>query len=138
MGLLADIVGGGAGGIINGVANAVDKFVETPDEKAALALKKQALQMQRDLAQIDVNKVEAASSSLFVSGWRPAVGWICGFALGYHFILQPFLVFAVRIWLPDYPLPPPLDIMPLLTVLGGILGLGTMRMAEKMKGVSRS
>jgi hypothetical protein len=80
-------------------------------------------------AQIEVNKVEAAHKSLFVAGWRPAIGWICGFALLYSTIVSPIL----GIWLEV----PEVDTSLLTTVLMGMLGLGAMRTFEKTKGVSR-
>ena len=79
--------------------------------------------------QLEVNKVEAASASLFVAGWRPAVGWSCCFALIYSTILSPIL----SIWFTV----PSVDSSLLTTVLMGMLGLGAMRSAEKIKKVSR-
>jgi hypothetical protein len=80
-------------------------------------------------AQIEVNKVEAAHKSLFVAGWRPAIGWICGLALLYSTIISPIL----GIWFTV----PVVDTSLLTTVLMGMLGLGAMRTFEKTKGVSR-
>lgn len=88
-------------------------------------------------AQIEINKEEAKHESIFVAGWRPFVGWICGVALGYHFVIQPLTVFALAALdisigkLPDF------DMQSLLTVLLGMLGLGTMRTYEKFKGVNK-
>tara|TARA_R110000787_G_scaffold41507_2_gene102536 strand:- start:7927 stop:8331 length:405 start_codon:yes stop_codon:yes gene_type:complete len=89
------------------------------------------------LAQIDVNKVEAAHRSIFVAGWRPFVGWCCGFALAWFFVVAPLLTFLGS-WL-GYPVPPMpvFDMDSLLTVLMGMLGLGAMRSVEKIKGVSK-
>ena len=134
MGLLSD----GIGGLINGVAGAVDKFVETPDEKTAAELKRQALAMQPVLAQIAVNEKEAQHSSIFVAGWRPGIGWICGAALAYHFVVQPLMIFVSQIWLPDMAPPPPLSLGELMPILLGLLGLGGMRTAEKLQGKDRS
>lgn len=88
------------------------------------------------LAQIEVNKAEAQHSNLFIAGWRPAVGWICASALGYTFVLQPFLIFillALGVSLPPLPV---LDWSSLSIVLTGMLGLGAMRSFEKSKGVA--
>ena len=79
--------------------------------------------------QLEVNKVEAAHKNLFVAGWRPAIGWICGFALLYSTILSPI----IGIWFTV----PAVDSSLLTTVLMGMLGLGAMRTAEKVKGVQR-
>jgi hypothetical protein len=74
--------------IIDKVAGHVDKFTLDKEEKAQLI-------MEINKAQIEVNKIEAGSSSLFKSGWRPFVGWVCAFALCYHFVLQPMLAFIL-------------------------------------------
>jgi hypothetical protein len=92
-------------------------------------------QLQRDLAQIAVNNTEAASPSLFKSGWRPAVGWICACALGYEFIGRVLAGWVLGNWM-HWTQPPTLDMGDLMTLLGGLLGLGTLRTAEKLKGVA--
>src|SRR5210317_593281 len=85
--------------LIGPVTGLLDKFIEDKDQKALLAHElatladKQANEIA--LAQIEVNKAEAASGSLFKGGWRPFIGWICGVAFAYHFLLQPFLVFIL-------------------------------------------
>lgn len=88
-----------------------------------------------DAGQVEINKIEAADPSLFKSGWRPAMGWVGVFALSYQFVLRPFLT-----WLsPELGLvnpPPVLDLGDLLTLLAGMLGLGTLRTVEKTKGVA--
>ena len=89
-----------------------------------------------DLAQLEVNKVEAASRSVFVAGWRPFIGWTCGAALAYTYVVQPLMIFimAQTGHLVEMPT---LDIAGLMPVLMGILGLGGMRSYEKIKGVAR-
>jgi hypothetical protein len=89
-----------------------------------------------DLAQIEVNKVEAASRSLFVSGWRPCVGWVCAAALAYTYVLQPMFIFilAQTGHLVEMPA---LDIAGLMPILMGLLGLGGLRSYEKVKGVAK-
>lgn len=85
-----------------------------------------------DLAQLEVNKAEAAHASLFVAGWQPFIGWVCGVAFAYHFVLQPQFAFVLanagsKVELPAF------DMSELVTVLVGMLGLGGMRTAEKIK-----
>jgi hypothetical protein len=113
------------GNIIDKVAGHVDKFTLDKEEKAQLI-------QEINKAQIEVNKIEAGSSSFFKSGWRPFVGWTCGVALCYHFVLQPFLMFIfVSIGKPmELPV---FDMSTLTTVLLGMLGLGGMRSFEKVK-----
>ena len=119
--------------LIGPVSNLLDKFIEDKDAKNALAheISTMAERHAQELAkgQLEVNKVEAAHKNMFVAGWRPAIGWICGFALMYSTILSPIL----GIW---YTVPP-VDSSLLTTVLMGMLGLGAMRTVEKTKGVQR-
>ena len=89
-------------------------------------------------AQLEINKQEAKHESVFVSGWRPFVGWVCGSALAYHFVLQPSLVFFIALFKWQVPPLPAFDMDSLLTVLLGMLGLGGMRTYEKFKGVNKS
>lgn len=99
-------------------------------------LKEQEQVFELAKGQIEVNKIEAANSSLFVSGWRPFVGWTCGFGLVYAFIVRPILAWGSGYW--NIPLPPDLDLGTLLPLLGGLLGLGGLRTFEKINGVARS
>ena len=112
-------------GIIDKVAGKIDEFTLDKTEKAELI-------QEINKAQIEVNKVEANSNSLFVSGWRPFVGWTCGVALCYHFVLQPFLVFLL--YSSGYQVDLPVfDMTTLTTILMGLLGLGGLRSYEKVK-----
>lgn len=77
--------------------------------------------------QAEINKVEAQNRSMFVSGWRPFIGWICGFAFGFHYIVMPLLLAYTDIK------PVEFDTNSLFTVLMGMLGLGGMRTYEKLK-----
>ena len=92
---------------------------------------------QLALAQIEVNAAEAASGSLFKGGWRPCIGWICGIAFGYHFVLQPVIIFVVTLVGIEIPELPEFDMSTLLTVLGGMLGIGGLRTYEKQKGLTK-
>ena len=112
-------------GIIDKVAGHVDKFTLDKEEKAQLI-------QEINKAQIEVNKVEAGSTNLFVSGWRPFVGWTCGVALCYHFVLQPFLMFVLSSTGNPMELPV-FHMETLTTVLMGMLGLGGLRTYEKVK-----
>lgn len=77
--------------------------------------------------QAEINKVEAQNRSMFVSGWRPFIGWICGFAFGFHYIVMPLLLAYTDIK------PVEFDTNSLFTVLMGMLGLGGLRTYEKLK-----
>lgn len=91
-------------------------------------------------AQAAINQQEAASTSLFVAGWRPFVGWCCGAAFAYAFILQPFITFLLAVFhVPVDPKTlPVLDVSSMMPVLLGMLGLGAMRSYEKVQGAADS
>jgi len=126
--------------LIAPIAGLLDKYVEDKDQKNALsheiATMSEKYAQENALAQMAVNKVEASSSSLFVSGWRPATGWCCVFAMAGNFIVTPFANFAFGLAGMDITIPlVPLDTM--MPVLLGMLGLGGLRTLEKTKGVHR-
>lgn len=98
---------------------------KTEQEKAQMAAALTIVQ-----GQIETNKVEAANPSVFTSGWRPFIGWVCGCGLAYQFLVYPVLVAYV-------PKVAQLDMGTLLTLLVGMLGLGAYRTTEKVKGVAR-
>jgi len=127
--------------LINPITSLLDKFIPDADEKAKLAheiatlAERQAHEIAK--AQIEVNKTEAASGSLFVSGWRPAVGWICASGLGFNFVVVPLGNFCLAL-ADKQILIPTLDLSQMMPVLLGMLGLGAYRSFEKVKGVARS
>ena len=127
--------------LIGPVTGLLDKFIPDADERAKLAheiatmAEKQAHELA--LAQIEVNKAEASSGSVFKGGWRPFIGWVCGIAFLYHFVLQPLLLFMIVVVGVQLPTLPEFDMGTLLTVLGGLLGLGSLRTFEKTRGVTR-
>ena len=122
---------------IVGVAGTVlNKFVADKDLKAKLEHELKTAFHSANLAQIDLNKQEAAHKSMFVAGWRPFVGWTTGVALAYHFVLSPILAFVLVLAGIDTPMPV-FEFSQLSTILMGMLGLGGLRSYEKMKGVQR-
>lgn len=127
--------------LIAPITGLLDKWVPDADTKAKLAHEIATMTERHAqeiaLAQIDVNKTEAASASLFKGGWRPFIGWTCGTAFAYHFVLQPVLVFALVAFGQPVPDLPKFEMDALMTVLFGMLGLGGLRTFEKFKGVSK-
>ena len=119
----------------------LDKFIEDKDQKAALAHEiatmSQKHAQELNLAQIEVNKAEAQSGSLFKGGWRPAVGWVCAIAFLYHFLLKDIIIFVCAFAGVEVPDLPEFDMSTLLTVLGGMLGIGGLRTYEKQKGLTK-
>lgn len=118
--------------LIQPVGDILDKFVADKDLKIKLSheLEKEIISLNK--AQLEVNKVEAKHSNIFVSGWRPAIGWICGFSIGYHFILEPIIQYilivnAVQFETPEF------DFSQLSTIVMAMLGMSTLRTYEKTK-----
>lgn len=110
-----------------------------PDKAAQAQAKAQLVQMQLQgefteiQGQLEINKVEAASNSIWVSGWRPAVGWVCATALAFDSVLRPFVNWSTAIL--RHPInAAPLDMSTLIPLLGGLLGFGVMRSYDKAQG----
>ena len=157
MGILGAVSGILGGGIIKSVGKIADNLITTDEERSAgeLSLYKAETDRQRvdsDLLkeQLKVNRQEAGHSSIYVAGWRPAVGWFCGFGIAYHFILRPMIEWIVAIVTPiivvHYGLnpesfsiitPPALNIGQLLALIMPMLGISGARSWEKYKGVAR-
>lgn len=122
------------------VTKVLDKFV--PDAKDRLEAEQLVLKslLTASDAQIEVNKVEAASTNLFVSGWRPFVGWVCGGSLAYAAVGYSFLQWLVDMTavLTATPVPaiPKPDTTITLEILMGMLGMGAFRTYEKTQGVA--
>jgi len=127
--------------LVGPVTGLLDKFIEDKDQKAKLAHEIATMGEKHSqealLAQLEINKAEAASGSLFKGGWRPFVGWTCGIAFFYHFVLQPLLIFIFAYIGLETPDLPKFDVGTLLPVLGGLLGIGSLRSWEKHKGLTK-
>ena len=127
--------------LIGPVTGILDKFIEDKDQKAALAheIATMSERHAQELAkgQLEINKAEAASGSVFKGGWRPFIGWVCGIAFAYHFVLQPLIVFAVTAAGVEIPDLPSFDMGSLMTVMMGMLGLGGLRSYEKKQGLTK-
>lgn len=126
--------------LIGPVTGLLDKFIEDKDQKARLAhdlatmAEKHAQEINK--AQLEVNKVEAGHSSLFVSGWRPAVGWVCVLGMAGNFMVIPFTNFVLALLKIDVTIPL-IDTATMMPVLMGMLGLGGLRTYEKSKDIHR-
>jgi len=132
--------------LIPAVSGLIEKLVPDPKTAADAKLKMLEMaqrgelaeldaQMRLALGQIEINKIEAAAPGLFKGGWRPMTGWLCTAGLGYQFLLQPILPWAVALFYDgDVPPLPPIDLAALLTLLGALLGVGTMRHKERLEG----
>jgi len=89
------------------------------------------------VVQTEINKVEAQHRSLFVAGWRPFIGWVCGTALLYNYILRDLLAWGINVFAAGTPMPPDLAVEHLNTILFGMLGLGAYRTIEKARKVAK-
>ena len=126
-----------ADSVIGVAGKVLDKFVEDKDLKTKLEaeLKQQVISL--DLAQAQANVERAKHSSVFVAGARPAIMWICAFALGWQYIGHPIVEWGVTSWAPGTPIPK-INSEGLMTLTLSLLGLGGMRTAEKWKGGARN
>ena len=128
------------GSLVGPVTGLLDKFIEVKDVKNKLAhdLSTMAERHAQELAkgQMEINKTEAAHKSLFVAGWRPAIGWICGLGMASNFLLIPIANFVLALTGSAIVIPL-LDTGEMMPVLMGMLGLGAMRTYEKKQGVQR-
>jgi len=126
------------GALATAAKGIADKFWpdKTEVEKAKLAEELQLVMNEYNLSagQIDINKVEAASTNWFVAGWRPAVGWIGVLGLAYAAFLEPTMRFVGTVMFHYAGQYPTVDVNITLQVLFGLLGLGAMRTYEKSKG----
>lgn len=131
------------GTVIESVGKVAGDLITTDKERMEMALREKEIDQRTDLAQIGVNNTEAQHTSVFVAGWRPAIGWVGAAAMAYQFLLYPLLTWLWALaqangHLPAGMQPPPmLDSDALWVILSGILGIAGMRSFEKTKGVAR-
>ena len=127
--------------LIAPVTSLLDKFIEDKDQKNKLAheiatmAEKQA--HEANMIQAETNKEEAQHRSVWVAGWRPFIGWVCGIALAWHFVLSPVIIFVAAWFNVVLPALHEFDMGSLMTVLMGMLGLGGLRTFEKSKGLTK-
>lgn len=116
---------------VNAVGNVLDQLFTSDEERLDKKIVMERLQQQPALAQVELNKVEAQHRSIFVAGWRPAIGWICAIGLGFMFVINPMLQ-----WYTSKPGPElPEDVI--LELVLALLGLGALRTFEKLKGKAK-
>lgn len=131
----------GIGSIIESVGKVADDLITTDKEKRELDLREKEIDQKNDLAQVDLNKAEAATGSLFIGGWRPAIGWTCAIALFSYYV--PYVLAATVLWVVQVIQTgqlmqrPDLGIADLLGLVFAMLGLSGLRSAEKFKGVAK-
>lgn len=141
MSLISDIFSGGAEGLLKGVGSlAKDIRIaitgKDPTKMAEIEAKLVELEFLATKAQSDINLEEAKHPSLFVAGWRPFIGWVCGVSLTYHFIGYSLMEWFIKVYNLDIS-PPVLDTEGLLGLVIALLGMGGLRTFEKIRGVAR-
>lgn len=122
----------GIGAVADLASSLVNRFFpdKTEQEKAQLAAALQIIQ-----GQLDANKAEAANPNVFVSGWRPYIGWVCGMGCAWNWIGLPIAKFALDVW--GHPIElSPANLSEMMPLLLGMLGLGGLRTIEKIQGVA--
>jgi len=117
----------------------IDRVWPDPEKAAAAKLELFKMQQSGELAviagQLDINKIEAANPSVFVSGWRPFIGWVCGSGFAIQFVVGPLAEWGSALY--GHPVKfPQMDMGTMMPLLAGMLGLGAMRTAEKINGVA--
>ncbi len=137
----------GIGSIFSFATAVIDKIFPDKDEANKAKLAMLELEQKGELAELqnqfqlamkqgEINQEEAKHPSVFVSGWRPFAGWICGISLFYNFIFMPLFTYLAN-WLGNAPAMPALESGELMTLLFGMLGISGMRTYERYKGVAR-
>jgi hypothetical protein len=127
------------GGIIDTVGKVADDLFTSDEERARAQLDAYVAESDRMRGQVEINTAEAQHQSLFVAGWRPAIGWCGALAMGYQFLLYPLMVWgwsamSAAGWIPAGLTPPPqLETESLWVIMTGMLGIGTLRSVEKIK-----
>ena len=124
------------GDVIDAVKDIVSEVVVDKDQRNQINLELSKLENDRLLGQVEINKVEAASDSLFVSGWRPFIGWVAGGGVAWTFVLSPFVEFISRL-LGWEGVMPELDANQLMALITAMLGVAGYRTYEKVQGVAR-
>ncbi len=133
MGFLSKLIGGEAISLATGVADIVDRFMETPDEKRAAA-------QWLDKAQNEINALAQGHRNWFVSGPRPAILWVCAISLFFYFVPQYVLgaiLWTKASWAAEAILPYPVSADGLFELTGALLGLATLRTIEKRIGKTK-
>jgi hypothetical protein len=136
LGLLTGILGGKGGGILETGLKVIDELYDSPEEKREAELTLEKIEAKLKEKQINVNIAEAKHKNIFVSGWRPAIGWVGAFALMFEFILSP----AIE-WYSKFSglnlTAPEIQTGPLLAIVTSMLGVASLRSFEKSKGLTK-
>lgn len=142
--LLGEAGAGTARGLLDGFGDLATKIRSaiTGDLPPEMRLELEKLATEADnlktRGQLEINAIEAQNPSLFVSGWRPFIGWVCGLALAWSKLVYPMVIWIMPAIWPTYKPPPQISMADLMPILVGMLGFGVYRTYEKVKGVGRN
>ena len=136
LGIIQGLLGGGQGGALKTISKVIDDLHTSDEEKLDKKILMQRIQQKLAEKQLDVNVKEAGHRSIFVSGWRPFIGWCGGFALAFEFILSPGIE-----WYSKFAglnlMAPEIQTGPLLAIVTSMLGVAGLRSFEKSKGLTK-
>ena len=135
LGIISNLVGG-KDGALKQVASVIDSLHTSEEEKLDKKILMQRIQQKLAEKQLDVNAKEASHRSVFVAGWRPAIGWCGALALFFAFILSPCIEWYAKFSGMDI-VPPAIETGPLLAIVTSMLGVAGMRSFEKAKGIAK-
>ena len=116
------------------VSNLLDTLFTSDEERLDKKAVLERIVSQPNVVQSEIGKIEATHKSIFVAGWRPFIGWVCGAALAYNFIIRELVIWSLAISDKDILPPPALQMEVLTTILYALLGLGGLRTFEKLRG----
>ena len=134
---MVDFSLGDIGSVFTSIREAITgEKIKDPAEMAKISLQLSELEQMANQGQISINKIEAAHKSLFVAGWRPFIGWVCGVAIAYAFVAQPIIEWGIAIAQLDIEAPK-LNVDTLYQLVLAMLGMATLRTYEKKNEVSR-
>ena len=128
-------IGDGVSSLANGIRSAITGEM-TPDKRAELekiALEAENLQKH---SQLQINLAEAQHSSVFVAGWRPFIGWVCGMSIANNYILRPWAIAVLSTMGKTFEFPV-IDLTLMIPIMTGMLGIAGMRSYEKKNGISK-
>ena len=135
LGLLSGLLGG-KNGALKQISSVIDDLHTSEEEKLDKKILMQRIQQKLAEKQLDVNKAEASHSSIFVSGWRPAIGWTGAVALMFEFILSPAIEWYSKFSGMELAAPE-IQTGPLLAIVTSMLGVAGLRSFEKTKGLTK-
>jgi len=115
---------------LGGISKILDTTITNYEERGKIDIEFNKLQTK-------INEIEAQSTSLFVSGWRPFTGWVCSFGVGFNYVLRPLINYVLAVFYPLVEQMKSLDMTQLMPLLMGMLGFGALRTYEKLKKKAR-